>query len=300
MKAIHSAALMAAAFALLFNSVPVYASITDDRIESSARESYNFKTYLKDDDIKVQSKDGVVTLTGTVAQEPHKALAQETVASLPGVKSVDNRLELKGEPTAGSADALVSARVKLELLSHRNLSATRTDVDVKDGIVTLRGEATSPAQIDLTTEYIRDVEGVKDVKNDMTVSKADRTPAEKTMGEKAGDVGKKIGGTAGDVGKKIGDTAGDVGKKIGETASDVVESIDDASITAMVKATLLYHRSTSALNTKVETNEGVVKLGGTARNSSEKDLATKFVKDVYGVKSVVNNMAVEGAEPKAK
>jgi hyperosmotically inducible protein len=271
MKAIHSAALMAAAFALLVISVPVYASNMDVGIESSARKSYVFKTYLKDDDIKIQSKDGAVTLTGTVAQEPHKALAQETVASLPGVKSVDNRLELKGEPGARSADALVSARVKLELLSHRNLSVTKTDVQVKDGIVTLRGEATSQAQIDLTTEYIRDVEGVKDVKNDMTVSEAHRTPAEKTMGEKAGDVGKKIG----------------------NTASDVGEWIDDASITALVKATLLYHRSTSALNTKVETIEGVVNLGGTARNASEKDLATKFVQDVHGVKSVNNQMTIE-------
>ena len=282
MKAIHPAALMAAVFALLVISVPVYASNTDDGIESSARKTYVFKTYLKDDDIKIQSKDGAVTLTGTVAQEPHKVLAQETVANLPGVKSVDNRLELKGEPGARSADALVNARVKLELLSHRNLSATKTDVQVKDGIVTLRGEATSQAQIDLTTEYIRDVEGVEDVKNDMTVSEAHRTPGEKTMGEKAGDVG-----------KKIGDTASDVGKKIGGTASDVGEWIDDASITALVKATLLYHRSTSALSTKVETIEGVVKLGGTARNASEKDLATKFVQDVHGVKSVNNRMTIQ-------
>ena len=27
----------------------------------------------------------------------HKSLAEETVASLPGVKSVDNKLEIKGE-----------------------------------------------------------------------------------------------------------------------------------------------------------------------------------------------------------
>ena len=123
MKAIHSAVLMAAAFALLVISVPVHGSNTDDGIESSARKTYVFKTYLKDDDIKIQSKDGVVTLTGTVAEEPNKILAQDTVAALPGVKSVDNQLKLKDEPGAGSPDALVSARVKLDLLSHRNLSA---------------------------------------------------------------------------------------------------------------------------------------------------------------------------------
>ena len=71
------------------------------------------------------------------------------------------------------------------------------------------------------------------------------------------------------------------------------EKIDDASITALVKMTLLYHRSTSGLNTKVDTKHGVVTLTGKAKNASEKDLATKFVKDVHGVKSVKNQMTIE-------
>ncbi len=37
--------------------------------------------------------------------------------------------------------------------------------------------------------------------------------------------------------------------------------------------TLLYHRSTSAINTKVETKRGVVTLYGKASNAAEKDLA---------------------------
>jgi len=43
--------------------------------------------------------------------------------------------------------------------------------------------------------------------------------------------------------------------------------VDDASITAQVKMTLLYHRSTSALNTSVTTKKGVVILGGKASNA---------------------------------
>ena len=46
-----------------------------------------------------------------------------------------------------------------------------TEVNTKDGIVTLKGDADNQAQKDLTTEYAKDVEGVKDVKNEMTVSK---------------------------------------------------------------------------------------------------------------------------------
>ena len=78
--------------------------------------------------LTIRSKDGVVTLTGTVAEESHKALARETVASLPGVKSVDNKLEVKGEVPAVYSDAWLITKVKSTLLFHRNVSATGTEV----------------------------------------------------------------------------------------------------------------------------------------------------------------------------
>jgi osmotically-inducible protein OsmY len=241
---------MAAAAAFLALGAPVHATKMDDRIESSARQSYVFKTYLKDDDIKIESKDGAVTLTGLVSEEYHKALAQETMAGLPMVKSVDNRLETKGAPPTANSDAWLRDKVKVTLLFHRSVSAGETEVDVKDGIVTLRGHAVSQSQKELTTEYARDVEGVKDVKNEMTVSKTSKKT--RTVGEK----------------------------------------IDDASITAQVKMALLFHRSTSALNTTVSTKRGVVTVGGRARNAAEKDLVTKLVNDVNGVKGVKNQMTI--------
>jgi osmotically-inducible protein OsmY len=77
--------------------------------------------------------------------------------------------------------------------------------------------------------------------------------------------------------------------KPGET---VGEKIDDASVTAQVKASLLSHRSTSALKTKVETTDGVVTLSGIAKNAAEKSLVTKLATDVNGVSSVINNMTI--------
>jgi len=64
-------------------------------------------------------------------------------------------------------------------------------------------------------------------------------------------------------------------------------------LTAQVKMSLIYHRSTSALNTSVTTKEGVVTLGGKANNATEKNLATKLANDVNGVKSVRNQMTIE-------
>ena len=257
MKTKYSLALMAAAVVLLALSLPVQASKTDDQIVSSAKNSYVFKNYLKNDDIKIQSKDGAVTLTGTVSEESHKTLARETVAGLSGVKKVDNRLEVKGAPLAATnSDAWLITKVKTTLLFHSSVSASATEVNAKDGIVTLRGDAASQAEKDLTTEYAKDVDGVKDVKNEMVVPASSKTqPSKKTQ------------------------TAGD--------------KIDDASITGLAKVTLLYHRSTSALNTSVTTQNGVVTLTGKAKNTAEKDLATQYVKDVNGVKSVNNRMTIE-------
>ena len=250
MKAIYVLPVTAAALALLTFGTPANAGKTDDRIEGAAKQSYVFKTYLKGDDIKVDSKAGAVTLSGEVLDVSHIALAQETVAGLPGVKSVDNKLKVKPDASTRTIDAWLSTKVKSTLLFHRSVSGS-TEVDTKDGVVTLRGVAASQAQKELTTEHAKDVEGVKEVKNEMTVASSPNTA--KTLGVK----------------------------------------IDDASITAQVKMTLLYHRSTSALHTKIETERGVVSLQGKARNSAEKEMAGKLASDVNGVQSVNNRMTVE-------
>ena len=152
MEKTYSLALMAVAGTLLITSAPLRSSETDDRIESSAKKSHTFKTYLKDDSVKTESKNGAVTLTGTVANSSHKSMAEDTVEGLPGVKSVDNQLKVKGETPAEHSDGWLGTKVKTALLFHRNVRATKTDVNVTDGIVTLSGEASSTAQKELTTE----------------------------------------------------------------------------------------------------------------------------------------------------
>jgi osmotically-inducible protein OsmY len=251
MKSMFPLTLAAVLSTMLITSSPVRAADTDNRIESSAAKSYIFKTTLKDDSIKIESKDGIVTLTGTVSESSHKSLAEDTVASLPGVTKVDNQLTVGGEQPAEHSDAWISMKVKTALLFHRNVSGFGTDVNVKDGVVILTGEASSMAEKELTTEYARDIDNVKSVVNDMTIAKTPAAP-EVTTGDK----------------------------------------IDDASITAEVKSALLSHHSTSALHTTVSTADGVVTVGGVAKNEAEKSLVTKLATDINGVSNVINNMTV--------
>src|ERR1039458_6020766 len=101
-----------AASALLLAGAPLRASQTDDRIECSAKKSYVFKRYLPDDSIKIESENGVVTLTGTVSQDSHIGLARDTVSGLPDVKSVDNKLTVKGEACLHYLDRWIALKVK--------------------------------------------------------------------------------------------------------------------------------------------------------------------------------------------
>ena len=237
---------------LMAGALPLTASTLDNRIEASAKNSYNFKTYLKGDPIKVESTGGVVTLTGTVSQDWHRSIAQETVAGLPGVKRVDNRLTITGDQPSEHSDAWITTKVKSTLLFHKNVSGTDTGVSTQNGVVTLSGNADSEAQKQLTGEYAKDVDMVTGVQNNLVVTKPAK-PASRSLGEK----------------------------------------VDDASITAQIKTTLLFHKSTHTLATKVSTKNGVVTLHGEAENGAEKDLVTKLVEDIEGVKQVHNRMSVK-------
>ena len=251
-KLLRSCVLFAASSSFLLTGASVRASETDDRIEAAASSSYVYMTFLKDDSIHTKSKGGVVTLTGTVREEFHKALAADTVSGLPGVKSVDNQLALKGETTIDNADRWLRLKVETALLFHRNVHAATTTVTALDGTVTLSGEASDKVEKDLTTVYAGDVDGVKLVKNEMTLSKTPPEP-HRTLGEK----------------------------------------IDDASVTAVIKAALLVHLSTSAITTKVETREGVVTVSGMAGSAAEKQQVSKLAADIHGVDKVVNEMTVK-------
>jgi hyperosmotically inducible protein len=232
-------------------------SATDRKIEDAAASSYNFRTVLEKQ-VEVKAEDGVVTMTGTVLDRDQKALAEDTVRGLPGVTGVNNKLEV-ASPGPVRSDGWIALKIRSVLLLRSNVSATTTDVSVRNGVVALTGTADNLAQKELTGEYARDVEGVKSVKNDIVVHEPGVgvvAATDRTMGEK----------------------------------------IDDGSITAQVKYALLTHRSTSALKTNVETKNGVVSIRGNAGSDAEKDLVSKLARSVRGVTSVENGMTVHVAE----
>jgi hyperosmotically inducible protein len=171
MKRSHiiSSAFSIVTVALFMSSSLVEASESPDGIEASFRQSYVYKTYLQDQLIWIDARDGVVTLTGTVDEESQRVLAEATMAHLPGVKRVDSRLTTKAEVDASYTDNWTRTKVQLALFFHRHVSLAQTGVSVKNDTVTLTGQASNLAQKELTTRCARSIESVYIVKNEMTI-----------------------------------------------------------------------------------------------------------------------------------
>jgi osmotically-inducible protein OsmY len=172
--------------ALLLLAVPVLLradAAVDRKIESAAKASYNYRTVL-DDKVDVKAREGVVTLTGTVTDPDHFELAENTVRDLPGVLQVDNQIQVV-PPAPEHSDGWIATKVRTKLLLKGNVSAVDTKVTVKDGVVTLTGTVTDPAQKELTSAYVQEVEGVKSVDNRLIVPQPPADP--RTLSDRMDD-----------------------------------------------------------------------------------------------------------------
>ncbi len=66
-------------------------------------------------------------------------------------------------------DGAITSKVNAALAADKDLSATKIDVDTKNGVVTLSGPAPSARARDHATDLARNVKGVSSVNNKLTV-----------------------------------------------------------------------------------------------------------------------------------
>jgi hyperosmotically inducible periplasmic protein len=111
---------------------------TDAEIQSSISEKIASNDKMKG--VNASVKDGVVTLTGECATDECRKDCADAIKNVKGVKSVENNIKVASE---------VSAPAPVEINSDETLKSSVNDIvknykgveaDVKDGVVTLRGE----------------------------------------------------------------------------------------------------------------------------------------------------------------
>lgn len=125
-------------------------------------------------DVQVQViEDGEVLLTGTVKTDTEMDDAVSRARDIAGVTNVENEIRVVG-PENGNVgtyidDAGITAAVKAKFLGQDGLDSSEITVETIKGVVTLTGEVNNQAQVGLADKVARAADGVKDVRNQLTV-----------------------------------------------------------------------------------------------------------------------------------
>ena len=209
--------------------------------------------------------------------------------------------------------------------NYRTVLANNVKVKANDGIVTLTGTVQDKDERALAVDTVENLPGVTAVRNEIEIKPTHPEKSDAWMAFKIrsrllvkGNVSATsttvdvqngvvmLTGTADNAAQKeltevyakdidgVKSVKNDI--KITAPAANraMGEKMDDASITSQVKYALLTHKSTSALQTKVTTTDGVIVITGEAASEAEKSLVTKLAQDVRGAKSVTNSMTIKG------
>ncbi|MFT6257175.1 MAG: osmotically-inducible protein OsmY [Cellvibrionaceae bacterium] len=150
----------------------------DAWIDGKAETTLLLNANLNSFDINTDVHDGNVTLTGKVNSSVDKSLAGELIRSLDGVKDVNNELSVmkqySDEDSKDLSDSLTDSKVatvvKTRLLFSADVSGSDINVDVANGVVTLKGTVSSDAERDLALAIAKNTDDVKDVVDELRVT----------------------------------------------------------------------------------------------------------------------------------
>ncbi|UVE18593.1 BON domain-containing protein [Pseudomonas sp. LS44] len=114
--------------------------------------------------ITVTSYNGVILLAGQTPRAELKGKAEQAARSVQGVKKVHNELQVL-QPTsalARSNDALMTTKIKTQMLADNSVPSTRIKVVTENGIVYLLGLVTQQEAAS-ATRVVQSVSGVQKV-----------------------------------------------------------------------------------------------------------------------------------------
>jgi osmotically-inducible protein OsmY len=155
---------------------------------------------------------------------------------------------------AQTSDATITGAIKTKLAADGRVKASEINVDTRNKVVTLTGNADSQEAKDAALQLARGTSGVSDVKDMISVRTGTAT------------------GEAPNPSRTVG------------------ERIDDAGITMRVKSRLLDDPLVKGMQIDVDTRDGVVYLTGSVKSDAERKQAIEIARTTEGVTNVEANL----------
>lgn len=217
-----------------------------------------------------------LALTCALLAVAGSAIAQDRPKDKPDDTTVvikDNTTPKAKKAAQAVSDASITTEVKTRLMKDKVARGTSIDVETKDGVVTIAGNVPTAADKARIGRLVRHTTGVKKVDNDLKVT--------------AGEVG-----TTGAKAKKDRDTKVVIKDDTTQAVKKGARAVEDGSITTAVKTRLMSDEVARGTHIDVDTDHGVVTIGGAVPTAADKARIGQLVEHTTGVKKVVNNLKV--------
>ncbi|MDA1017203.1 MAG: BON domain-containing protein [Planctomycetota bacterium] len=153
------------------NLLSVRTDLQDDRkVEAAIRQALSADTVLRRYLLKVQSVDGIVSLSGTVNSLFSKFHASQVAGRVPGVRAIRNEISVK--LTTHFRDKTVEEQIRTRLNSNWETFhvSKRIKITVSSGRVTLKGDVDTFAQRREAGRMAAFTAGVQSVQNQVTIN----------------------------------------------------------------------------------------------------------------------------------
>lgn len=166
----------------LMTTVMIACAQTDAGITTAVKTRLTADDTVKAYQIDVDTRDKVVTLSGTVNTAAEKTQAVAVARATEGVANVVDNIALKGTAEASMpppgdrpavdavSDAALTATIKTKLLGDPKVSGLKIDVDTRNGVVTLTGTVRSQTEKDEALRLARETEDVRNVTDRITIA----------------------------------------------------------------------------------------------------------------------------------
>ena len=151
---------------------------SDAQLQRDVQEELRWDTRVKETDVGVEVKEGIVTLTGTLDSWTGRMAAQEAAHRVAGVLDVANDLRVRFVESAERTDAEIAKAVRHSLEWDVLVPDEKIRSTVSNGVVTLEGTVELWCHHDDAANAVRNLAGVREVRNLIKVAPAPIAPHE--------------------------------------------------------------------------------------------------------------------------
>ena len=143
---------------------------TDSQLQQDVIAELKWEPLLREAEIGVSAKDGVITLTGTVDGYAKKAEAEDAVKRVAGVKAVVEKIEVKyGVNWGKKDDNEIATEIVNAFKWHWEVPADKISARVEKGWVTLDGQVEWNFQSNAAKAAVANLLGVTGVSNNLKI-----------------------------------------------------------------------------------------------------------------------------------